>query len=401
MKIDCVGAGPGSLYFALLAKLRSPRSRLRVFERCPVDHFSGWGVVLDQDIRSTLGAADPQSAAAIDGCLYRWDTIDIVHRGRRFSSRGHAFGCISRSQLLAILRERCVQLGVELHDGHPVQNADELDADLVVAGDGVRSSIREQRAEHFGVQLVSGRNRFIWCGTARLFPHFTFAFQARERGWFWAQAYQYDTQHSTFIAECDEAALAALDLQGGGAEHTRAVLHEVFGELLSGATLEAGAPSEQLNWRRFQHLRCARWHWRNVVLLGDAAHTAHYSLGSGTKLALEDAIALARHVFARNDPLEQRLEGYEQERRPRVELVQQLAQRSDRWFEALPSFTDLDPEHFACALLMRTHFTGTVPGRDRLEKMLALARGGAAPRAGVGRLLRPLSVVAEGPGEAA
>jgi anthraniloyl-CoA monooxygenase len=396
MKIDCVGAGPGSLYFAILAKLRSPQCRVRIFERNPANRFPGWGVVLDHDIRATLSSADPQSAAAIDAHLHRWDTIDVLYQGRRTSSSGYAFGCISRRQLLSILRSRCLSLGVELHDARPMEDPEELDADLIVAGDGIRSLFRERLAPFLSPRHETGRNYYMWCGTPHRFAHFTFAFYPSPKGWFWAQAYQYDERGSTFIAECDERAYQAFGLEQASADDTRALLHDVFGELLAGATLDTGASTTRVEWRRFQHIRCERWYWRNLVLLGDAAHTTHFSLGSGTKLALEDAIALASHLFTGPGPLEEKLEAYQLECKSRVEAVQKLADRSNRWFEHLDQFGVLDARRFACALLMRTHFTGEIPSPERIDRMLALAGNSSSGAVGatgeLTRLMQPLNL---------
>jgi anthraniloyl-CoA monooxygenase len=396
MKIDCVGAGPGSLYFAILAKLRAPQCRVRIFERNPASRFPGWGVVLDHEIRTTLSAADAQTAAAIDAQLHRWETIDVLYQGRRTSSSGYAFGCISRRKLLSILRSRCLSLGVELHDARPIEDPEELDADLIVAGDGARSAFRERLAPFLSPQREIGRNYYIWCGTAHRFAHFTFAFYPCAAGWFWTQAYQYDGQSSTFIAECDERAYQAFDLEHASAGDVRGLMHDVFGELLAGATLDTGASAARVEWRRFQQIRCERWYWRNVVLLGDAAHTAHFSLGSGTKLALEDAIALARHLFTGFGSLGEKLAAYQRECQPRVEAIQKLANRSGRWFEDLDHFGRLDPRRFACALLMRTHFTGEMPSPERIDKMLALVGTSSRSAAGAGsrfnRLLQPLNL---------
>lgn len=393
MKIECIGAGPGNLYFAILVKQLAPKCRVRVFERNPEDHFPGWGIVLDYDVRSKLAAADPPTADAINGNLYHWDTIDVLHRGDCVSSSGHAYGCISRRQLLSILRDRCRELDVEVYDGRPITNPSELDADLIVAGDGIGSAWRKRLEKYLVPQRSRGRNFYLWCGTDHQFAHFTFAFFPTSNGWFWTQAYQYDSQSSTVIAECDERAYRAFGLAYMSADETQEFLQGLFRQLLAGDALHTRAPIESVEWRRFETIRCMHWHWDNVVLLGDAAHTTHYSLGSGAKLALEDAESLARHLVVEEGPIEQRLDAYERERKPKVEAIQKLAERSNRWFDELEYFGQFDTRRLACSLLMRTHFTGELPSVQRIDKMLALAGGGdhvAGTR--LKRLLRPLNL---------
>lgn len=399
MNIDCIGAGPGGLYFAILARLQDPAGRVRVFERRSRDQSPGWGIVLDQELRGQLLQADPQSAGAINRELFRWDTIQVLARERCISSHGHPFGAIARQRLLGILLERATALGVQIHHDSTVTAAQLADADLVLACDGAGSGTRDSHRDAFMPRIRWGRNFYIWCGTPRQFGNFTFFMHETPNGWIWAQAYQYDARQSTFIAECDPASLEHHGLASRPRQEAIALLASVYAPALQGSPLlVAAGEDDRLDWRRFQHIECAHWHHANIVLLGDAAHTAHYSLGSGTKLALEDGIALAQQVFGGTGSLAARLDNYQSIRQARVRGIQGLADNSNQWFERLADFSHLNAEQFACALLTRTRYKGEAIDARQYDKMVQLARAGMAKVHAEQRLrhiLRPLDLHVE------
>lgn len=399
MNIDCIGAGPGGLYFAILAKLRNPAGRVRVFERSSRDRSPGWGIVLDQELRGQLLEADPTSAGAINRELFRWDNIQILVRERCISSQGHPFGAIGRQRLQAILMERAIELGVQVHFDRVVSASQLEDADLILACDGAGSGTRESHREVFLPRITLGRNFYIWCGTTRQLGNFTFSMHDSPNGWIWAQAYQFDPQRSTFIAECDPASMAHHQLGSRPWQEAVALLESVYAPALRGSPLIVGAGADgRLDWRRFPHIHCEHWHHANIVLLGDAAHTAHYSLGSGTKLALEDGITLAQQVFGSEESLGSRLDAYQSIRQARVRDIQELANNSNHWFERLVDFADLSAEQFACALLMRTRYRGEPTPPQQYDKMVQLARTSmakASPEKRLRHVLQPLDLHVE------
>lgn len=399
MKIDCIGAGPGGLYFAILAKLRDPAGQVRVFERRSYDHSPGWGIVLDQELRGQLFQADPHSADAINRELFRWDTIQVLARGHCISSQGHPFGAIPRQRLRAILLERALALGVQVHHDCVVAAEQLEEADLVLACDGAGSGTRDSHREIFLPRITQGKNFYIWCGTTRQFGNFTFSMHDSPNGWIWSQAYQFDPQQSTFIAECDPDSLAHYELAHRPWQEAVAFLESVYAPTLRGSPLIVAAGVDgRLDWRRFPHIECGHWHHANIVLLGDAAHTAHYSLGSGTKLALEDGITLAQQVFSCEGSLGSRLDAYQAIRQARVRDIQRLANNSNYWFERLADFSDLSAEQFACSLLTRTRYQGETTTPQQYDKMLQLAHASmakASPEQRLRHVLQPLDLHVE------
>jgi len=297
MRIACLGGGPAGLYFAISAKLRDPQHEIHVFERHKYGETFGWGVVFSDQTMGNLMANDPVSAAAMTESFAHWDDIEVSVSGQSVSSSGHGFIGIGRRNLLRILTERAQTLGVAVHFEHEFGSdvTEYADYDLVVASDGINSQVRTTYADKFGVDIDVRRNRFCWLGTTRMFDAFAFLFEKTEAGWIWAHAYRFDETHSTFIVECSPETWTGLGLDQMEPEESIALCERIFAKHLDGHALLTNSAHLRGSaaWINFRRILCERWSFDNVVLLGDAAHTAHFSIGSGTKLALEDAIKLA------------------------------------------------------------------------------------------------------------
>jgi anthraniloyl-CoA monooxygenase len=370
MKTVCIGGGPAGLYFGLLMKKQDPTHDVVVVERNrPFDTF-GWGVVFSDQTLGNLALADEPTARSILSAFNHWDDIDVHFRGRTITSGGHGFCGIGRRRLLNILQERCVDLGVQLVFEQEVQDDQEIArrhaADLVIAADGLNSRIRTRYAQTFQPDIEQRRCRFVWLGTRKLFSAFTFAFEETEHGWFQAHAYQYDGDTSTFIVETPEEVWRAAGLEQMSQEDGIAFCERLFAKYLDGHKLLSNAAHLRGSaiWIRFPRVICKRWvHWSRVgerqvpvVLMGDAAHTAHFSIGSGTKLALEDAIELAR-CFGQAPgatDLAAVLQEYERVRAIEVLKIQSAARNSMEWFENVQRYTAMEAEQFAYSLLTRS-----------------------------------------------
>ena len=352
MKIACVGGGPGGLYTGILAKKSDPGREVVVYERNRADDTFGFGVVFSDETLDNLADADPQTFDAIRASFSHWDAIDVHYGGERLRSAGHGFSGLSRRRLLRILQARAESLGVIVHYEHEIPSVDALshDADLVVAADGVNSQIRTAWAEHFRPRIRLGTTRFIWLGTTRRFPAFTFYFRENEHGLWRVHAYNYDREHSTFIVECTEAAWRAAGLDAASEDESVAYCAELFADALDGHPLL----KNRSIWRQFPTISNAQWSHDNVVLVGDAAHTAHFSIGSGTKLAMEGAMALVQALDEGGD-VPPALEAYTAARRPVVESTQRAAAVSMAWFEETERyFGRLDPVDFGFSLITRS-----------------------------------------------
>jgi anthraniloyl-CoA monooxygenase len=360
MRITCVGGGPAGLYFALLMKKANPAHVVRVLERNRAGDTFGWGVVLSDQTVDALREADAETAAEISDAFNHWDDIAVHFKGRRIVSGGHGFCGIGRKKLLNILQARAQALGVELAYETDVADDAELDADLIIAADGLNSRIRQKYAATYQPDVDLRLCRFVWLGTTKLFDAFTFDFQHTPWGWFQAHAYRFDATHSTFIVEAPEAVWRAAGLEDMSKEDGIAFCERLFAEVLDGHPLISNASHLRgsAQWIRFPRVVCKRWVHHNgrapVVLMGDAAHTAHFSIGSGTKLALEDAIALARDIQAHRNDLAAALDAYEASRSIEVLRIQNAARNSTEWFENVERHARLAPEQFAYSLLTRS-----------------------------------------------
>jgi anthraniloyl-CoA monooxygenase len=358
MRIACLGGGPAGLYFAISMKLRDPAHEVDLFERNRADDTFGWGVVFSDQTVENLMANDPVSGAAIQGEFAHWDDIDVHIGGETIRSSGHGFIGIGRKRLLAILQERARALGVRLHFEHEASPKleDWAGYDLVIAADGANSRIRNAYAEHFGVDVQVRRNKFFWFGTHKVFDAFTFAFEETEAGWVWAHAYRFDSGLSTFIVEMAPETWVGLGLDAMDQSEAIALCERIFAKYLGGHALmsNAGHLKGPEAWLNFRRIICERWSYRNLVLLGDAAHTAHFSIGSGTKLALEDSIKLAEVLNRPGLSRERALEEYRGERQVEVLKLQNSARNSTEWFETLDRYLGFEPIQFAYSLLTRS-----------------------------------------------
>ncbi|HEX8584073.1 MAG TPA: bifunctional salicylyl-CoA 5-hydroxylase/oxidoreductase [Allosphingosinicella sp.] len=358
MRIACLGGGPAGLYFAISMKLRDPAHEIDLYERNRADDTFGWGVVFSDQTVEHLLANDPVSGAAIQAEFAHWDDIDVHIHGETIRSSGHGFIGIGRKRLLALLQARALELGVRLHfeTEASARIEDWAEYDLVIAADGANSRIRTANQEHFGVDIQLRPNRFFWFGTGKVFDAFTFAFQETEAGWVWAHAYRFDEGHSTFIVEMAPETWAGLGLDGMEQDEAIALCEGIFAKYLDGKALQSNArhlPGPQA-WLQFRRILCERWSYQNLILLGDAAHTAHFSIGSGTKLALEDAIKLAEVLSRPGLSREAALEEYQAERSVEVLKLQNSARNSTEWFETLERYLHFEPIQFAYSLLTRS-----------------------------------------------
>jgi 2-polyprenyl-6-methoxyphenol hydroxylase-like FAD-dependent oxidoreductase len=361
MRIACVGGGPAGLYLAILMKAHGSDHDLRVFERNPSGLTYGWGVVFWDDLVEQLEASDPPTASEIRASSFRWNgQLLAVEEKEPVHVGGHGYG-IGRQRLLDILVERARDLGVQVEFEREIESADDLsDADLIVACDGVNSPMRQLLRERFRTEVAVGRNKYIWLGTSRVFDSFTFAFVHTEAGWIWCHAYGFDGSTSTFIAECSPETWTGLGFDQLGEVETTRRLEQIFEPYLEGHSLRSKARTDWLNFRTVTN---ESWHADNIVLMGDAAHTTHFTIGSGTRLALEDAISLATSLQTETS-LATALERYETERRRALLRTQSDARFSARWFESVPRYIDLDPPQvFALLMDRRSPLQPRVPPR--------------------------------------
>ena len=359
MKIAVVGGGPSGLYFAISMKLRNPDHQIDVYERNGPDDTFGWGVVISDQTMGNLEATDPESAHLMADAFTHWDDIEVHFKGRVITSGGHGFVGIGRQKLLNILQSRAGNLGVGLHFHEEIEVADTLkrfeNVDLVIAADGINSKIRQAHADHFGVDVDTRRNKFVWLAVDKIFDAFTFAFLESEHGWIWAHAYKYDQRSSTFIVECSPETWEKFGFEAMTQDESCAKCEELFAEHLDGKPLKSNARHLRGSaWLNFRRILCRCWHYKNIILLGDAAHTAHFSIGSGTKLGLEDAVKLADVLNEESLPLDEALEQYREERNLEVLKLQSAARNSTEWFEHLPRYLDFEPLQFAYSLLTRS-----------------------------------------------
>ena len=351
MKINIIGAGPAGLYFAILMKKADPSREITIYERNGPDDTFGWGVVFSGKTLANLREADPESHRAITQDFEAWDNVDVVHRAEKISIHGNSFSGIARIRLLNILQQRAEQLGVRLNFRTEINDVEELrkSADLLVAADGVNSNVRRQYDDRFKPTLDIRSNRYIWYGTNQLFHGLTLTFRESDAGVFAAHSYKFNKTTSTFIVECDPATWTNASFDKLSDEQTRSYVADVFAQDLNAHPLL----SNNSKWIQFLLVKNQRWFFSNVVLLGDALHTAHFSIGSGTKLAIEDAIALAE-CFKEKEEVGDALAAFERSRRPVIEEYQAAAFESMTWFENAREYMNLTPIELAFSLMTRS-----------------------------------------------
>jgi 2-polyprenyl-6-methoxyphenol hydroxylase-like FAD-dependent oxidoreductase len=374
MRIACIGGGPAGLYFAILMKARDSAHEVTVFERNPPGVTYGWGVVFWDDLVEQLQASDPATANEIGARSFRWngqllavESKPPVHVG------GHGYG-IGRQRLLDILVERATGLGVRVEFESPVEDPELPESDLIVACDGVNSRLREHRREELQTDVLVGPNKYIWLGTSRVFDAFTFAFEHTDAGWIWCHAYGFDGSMSTFIAECSPETWTGLGFDTLDEADCVHLLETIFERHLQGHGLKSKGGASWLNFRTVTN---ENWHMDDVVLMGDAAHTTHFTVGSGTRLALEDAISLATRLQEATS-VAGALVQYEKERRAALRRTQSEARLSARWFESVPRYIDLEPPQvFALLRERRSPLLPRVPPRTYYRLYRATQRNTA------------------------
>ena len=358
MRVACLGGGPAGLYFAISMKLRDPSHEVVVIERNRANDTFGWGVVLSDDALENLEANDPVSARAIRDHFAYWDDIAVVHDGVRTVSGGHGFAGIGRKQMLILLQKRARELGVDMRFETEFDSAESFhaDYDIVVGCDGINSRVRGEFAGHFRPDIDMRECKFIWLGTHQKFDDaFTFIFEKTEHGWMWAHVYQFDSETATFIVECQQDTWDRWGFEGMSKEETVETCRKVFARHLGGHDLMSNAAHLRGSavWMNFPRVICEKWHQENVVLVGDAAATGHFSIGSGSRLAFDSAISLASYLHS-EPTMKAAFERYQEERRLEVLRLQSAARNSLEWFEQVERYLDLDPVQFSYSLLTRS-----------------------------------------------
>ena len=385
-RIACLGGGPAGLYFAISMKLREPDVEMVVFERNKPDDTFGWGVVLSDETLDNLHANDPVSAESIKQHFAYWDDIAVHHRGRKMLSTGHGFCGIGRKRLLLLLHERARDIGVDLRFETEVQSASHYtdDYDVVVACDGLNSRTRQEFADVFKPDIDERLCHFVWLGTHQKFDDaFTFIFEETDKGWVWAHAYQFDNETATFIVECSQQTFDAFGFADMSQQESIAQCERIFKDHLGDQSLMSNANHIRGSaWIRFPRVLCEKWSHKNIVLLGDASATAHFSIGSGTKLALESAAALARHL-AQQPNVAEAFARYEDDRQLEVLRLQSAARNSVEWFEDVERYLHLDPVQLNYSLLTRSQRISHENLRTRDAAWLASAEQWFQERSGI------------------
>ena len=384
MKIVCIGGGPAGLYFSILMKKADAGHDVSIIERNRPDDTFGWGVVFSDATLDNFQAADPETHAQIQRSFHHWDDIDVFFKGSKITSSGHGFSGIARKKLLNILQARAAELGVEqVFETEVADDAQFAHADLIVAADGVNSFVRRKYAEHFKPEIDVRRCRYIWLGSHQKLDAFTFAFENTPWGWFQLHAYRFDADTSTFIIETREETWRAAGLEKVEVDESIDFCERVFGKYLGGHRLMSNARHLRGSaWLNFHRVRCEKWHHRNLVLIGDSAHTAHFSIGSGTKLAMEDAVALSRKVSEQPD-IVRALELYQAERSTEALRLQSAARNRMQWFENVARYAKLEPLQFSYTLLTGSQRIGHDNLRLRDSRYVDRVEAWIAERSGL------------------
>jgi anthraniloyl-CoA monooxygenase len=358
MKVLCLGGGPAGLYFAISMKLRDPSHQVTVLERNKANDTFGWGVVLSDDALARMQKNDPKSTDAIRSHFAYWDDIAVVHDGHRTVSGGHGFAGIGRKQMLVLLQERARELGVDLRFETEFKSADDYrkDYDLVVGADGINSLVRREFSDQFKPDIDTRKCKFVWLGTHQKFDDaFTFIFEKTRHGWVWAHIYQFDDNTATFIVETLPETWEKWGFAEMSKEEIVETCRKIFEAYLDGHALMSNAAHLRGSavWMQFPRVICEKWYHENIVLIGDSAATGHFSIGSGSRLAFDSAIALADYLHS-EPTLEAAFIRYQEERRVEVLRLQSAARNSLEWFEEVERYLDMPPLQFAYSLLTRS-----------------------------------------------
>jgi 2-polyprenyl-6-methoxyphenol hydroxylase-like FAD-dependent oxidoreductase len=367
-QVEIIGAGPAGLYTAILLKSRMPATRVRVTEQNPADATFGFGVVFSDQALDFLQADDPETHALITPQMERWRDMTLSLEGEEVTLDGIGFAAIGRLQLLQLLQRRAIEVGVEIRFDYLLDSLEEFEgqADLIIGADGLNSLLRRLDEPGFAPELDTSANYFAWFGTPCHFSTLTQTFIRGVNGALNAHHYRYSGTMSTFIVECDEHSFTAHGFAQMDEKRSAEVCAELFADTLKGFPLQVN----RSHWRRFPHLFCRNWAIGNRVILGDAAHTAHFSIGSGTRLAFEDAIALVK-ALCRFDSLQQALLDFQQQRQPVVRKIVAAANRSARWYDSFDARMDMPVMEFALDYLTRS-------GRLDFERLRDLSPGFSA-----------------------
>ena len=362
MRIACLGGGPAGLYFAILMKKANPSHDITVIDRNAADNTFGWGIVFSDKTMDGFREADEQVVNEIEANFHHWDDIDVHFKGRKITSGGHGFCGIARLKLLQIFQKRAAELGVKMLWEQEITDPDiyAKEYDLVVGADGVFSTTRAKHEAHFNPRIDLRTCRFIWLGTKKKLDAFTFAFKQTEFGWFNLHAYRFNEEMSTFIVETPETTWLKAGMDTFEADQSIAFCENLFADLLDGNTLISNARHLRGSamWLKFNRVLCERWHKDNIVLIGDAAHTAHFAIGSGTKLAMEDAISLAKVLNSSEGTVPERLARYQAEREVEALKLQSAARNRMTWFEDIERYVHMEPEQLAFSLLTSSQRVG-------------------------------------------
>lgn len=387
MRIACLGGGPAGLYFAILMKKANPAHDITVIDRNAADNTFGWGIVFSDKTMDGFREADEQVVNEIEANFHHWDDIDVHFKGRKITSGGHGFCGIARLKLLQIFQRRATELGVKMLWEQEITDPDiyAKEYDLVVGADGVFSTTRAKHEAHFNPRIDLRTCRFIWLGTKKKLDAFTFAFKETEFGWFNLHAYRFNDEMSTFIVETPEPTWLKAGMDKFEAAQSIAFCENLFADLLDGNKLISNARHLRGSamWLKFNRVLCERWYKDNIVLIGDAAHTAHFAIGSGTKLAMEDAISLAKVLNSSDGSVPERLARYQAEREIEALKLQSAARNRMTWFEDIERYTYMEPEQLTFSLLTSSQRVGHANQKLRDPKYIESVDTWFAQRCGL------------------